>query len=522
MLFVPFFRYRNALSHVALGSVVALSLTAATTDIGSQRELFVETSLVESVAGAAELRLHQPQPQEISIVHDAPWEGAGSGYHSVFKDDDIYRMYYKAWQRWIGPDAPNTDSNPLLSAYAESDDGIHWRKPELGLHEVAGTTANNIVLVSGKIGAVDADAGHPAFFKDENPAAAHDARYKAILRSRGPRGLLAFKSADGIHWEPMADHPVITDGAFDSQNLAFWDDARQEYRAYWRFFHNGDPYVHKDMNPIGVRAIRTAVSKDFIHWEQQKDLVYLDSPDEALYTNAIKPYHRAPHLLLGFPMRYVDRGWSENMREMPDPAHREWRASRSTRLGTAVTDGLFMASRDGVHFKRWNEAFLRPGLERTGTWSYGQQEVAWHVVETESAMVGAPNELSLYVTESYWSGEKGSAIRRYSLRLDGFVSLHAPAAGGELLTKPITFAGSHLSLNYATSAAGTVWVEIQDASGEPIPGFTLAECQPLFGDTLDRVVRWGDDSDLAALAGRPIRLRFVIEDADLYSYQFTP
>ncbi|WP_221031971.1 hypothetical protein [Actomonas aquatica] len=512
-------RFRSWLTPTFALAIAATGVSAAT-DIGSRRELFVETSLIESVSGEAQLRLHQPQPQEISIVHDEPWEGAGSGYHSVFQDGDLYRMYYKAWQRWIGPDEPNTDSNPLLTAYAESDDGIHWRKPALGLHEIAGTKANNIVLVSGIVGAVDADAGHPAFFKDDNPDATPDARYKAILRSRDPRGLLAFKSADAIHWEPMADEPVITDGAFDSQNLAFWDAAKGEYRAYWRFFHDGDPYVHRDMNPIGTRAIRTAVSQDFIHWEKQEDLVYVDSPEEALYTNAIKPYHRAPHILMGFPMRYVDRGWSDNMRELPNPEHREWRASRATRLGTALTDSLFMASRDGVTFKRWNEAFLRPGMERDGTWSYGQQEIAWHMVETKSPIAGAPNDLSFYVTEFYWTGAKGSAIRRYTLRLDGFVSLHAPLAGGELTTKSVTFSGSELVLNYSTSAAGTVWVELQDANGEPIPGFTLEDCEPLFGDTIERRVTWGEGADLSTLAGKAVRLRFVVEDADLYAYQF--
>jgi len=489
-------------------------------DIGSRRELFVENSLVDRVTGAAELKLHHPTPRETVIVHDAPWEGAGSGYHSLFKDGDLYRMYYKAWQRTVGPGTPNTDDNPLLTAYAESNDGIHWRKPALGLHEIAGTKTNNIVMVSGKVGGVDADAGHPAVFKDENPNAAPDARYKAILRSREPKGLLAFKSPDGIHWTPLTDKPIITDGAFDSQNLAFWDSERQEYRAYWRYFAKGGKYEHDDRNPMGVRAIRTATSQDFIHWENQADLTYEDSPPEQLYTNAIKPYARAPHLLIGFPMRYIDRGWSDNMKELPNAEHRQWRADRGLRLGTALSDGLFMASRDGVNFKRWNEAFLRPGIERDGAWSYGQQGVAWHIAETKSSIPGAPNELSIYTDEHYWSGDIGSTVRRHTLRLDGFVSLQGKAKGGELLTKPIKFSGNKLVLNYSTSAAGTVRVEIQDAAGRPLPGYSLKECAPLFGDTIERQVRWQHGDDVSALAGKAIRLRFLVEDADVYSYQF--
>ena len=91
----------------------------------------------------------------------------------------------------------------------------------------------------GSIGNVNADAGHPAVFKDENPKAGGHAGYKALIRSNSPKGLLAFGSAEGFRWAPLADKPVITDGAFDSQNLAFWDPVRKEYRAYWRIFTAG-------------------------------------------------------------------------------------------------------------------------------------------------------------------------------------------------------------------------------------------------------------------------------------------
>ncbi len=109
------------------------------------------------------------------------------------------------------------------------------------------------------------------------------------------------------------------------------------------------------------------------------------------------------------------------MKALPERENRENRAGASTRYGTAVTDALLMASRDGVKFRRWNESFLRPGIERDGTWNYGHQYLAWHLVETKSALDAAPAELSLYATESYWTGSS-SLLRRYTLRLDGFVS----------------------------------------------------------------------------------------------------
>ena len=205
---------------------------AGVIDIGSRRELFVDDFLVERLAGGATLRLHHPEPREIALVHDAPWEGSGSIYHSVFKDGGIFRMYYKGMQLDVSKEKVGINSHPPFCCYAESDDGIHWRKPELGLHEFNGSKANNIVIASGKLGALNVDAGAPAVLKDENPAAAADARYKAFMHSSKPNGLIAFKSPDGIHWSPMTDAPLlVTLGAFDSLDRSLTTKSRPRISA---------------------------------------------------------------------------------------------------------------------------------------------------------------------------------------------------------------------------------------------------------------------------------------------------
>ena len=134
-------------------------------------------------------------------------------------------------------------------------------------------------------------------------------------------------------------------------------------------------------------------------------------------------------------------------------------------------------------------------------------------------MEGAPNELSVYVNEGYWRGNSTN-IRRYTLRIDGFVAVTAPMAGGGIVTRPLVFEGGRLTLNFSTSAAGSIRVEVQDAAGTPLEGFGLDDCSVIFGDELEREVRWKGGPDVSSLAGRPVRLRFALEDADLFALRF--
>ena len=195
------------------------------------------------------------------------------------------------------------------------------------------------------------------------------------------------------------------------------------------------------------------------------------------------------------------------------------RSEAHLRYGTALTEALVMASRNGIHFERWNEAFMRPGIQRPETWQYGQHYVAWHAVETESSLPGAANELSLYSSEGGWTGDS-NVMRRYTLRLDGFVSVHGKWKGGTMTTKPVRFEGNRLQLNFSTSAVGRIRIGIQTADGRSIEGFGLNDCSEIFGDSVERTVVWGDRSDVSTLAGRPVRLIFEVTDGDLYAYQF--
>jgi hypothetical protein len=126
--------------------------------------------------------------------------------------------------------------------------------------------------------------------------------------------------------------------------------------------------------------------------------------------------------------------------------------------------------------------------------------------------------MSFYVNRDY--AQPTAHVTRYTLRPDGFSSVHAPYGGGEMLTRTLVFSGKELEINYSTSAAGSIRVELQDASGKALPGFTLADSQEIIGDHIARVVTWKSGSSVAALAAKPVRLRFVMKDADLYSIRF--
>jgi hypothetical protein len=492
--------------------ISALALPADASEpvsIGSRLELFIDDYLIDRMDGAR-LELHNPQRRDVAVVVDKPWEGRGLAYVSVFQDGDVYRMYYRG--------VPIVDRPPNFTCYAESRDGKTWKKPELGLWAYDGSKQNNIVWPI-------RPGGHNlAVFKDANPdpalgqppnedAVLHGPRperwkgsyppqyrpdpaivgmYKA-LGGVIPFGIHVLKSDDALRWTYAhpAYQPIINGYDLDSQNICFWDAERDEYRIYFRHRRNRK------------RDIMTATSRNLLDWTGSEPvfLEYEGAPQQDLYTSVIAPYHRAPHIFVAFPKRMTQR-----RRLTDDPRD-------------GVTDSVFMSSRDGQRFRLWGEAVIRPGLEQDH-WRSRTNAVSWGPVETAADSPGLPPELSLYVHE-YADGGRAQ-LRRYVYRMDGFVSLQAPLSGGEVVTKPLIFDGSRLVLNVATSAAGSVRVELLDGDGRPLPDYRLRDCEEIYGNSIKRIVRWKTGDDLSSLADQPIRLRFVLRDADLYAFRFQP
>jgi hypothetical protein len=437
-------------------------------DIGSRLEPFVDDYLIDRFGGSARLVLQKPLPKEVALVADKKWEGNTSAYYTVIQDEGKFRLYYRGSHF---DESAKKATHPEITCYAESTDGLHFTKPELGLFEFEGSKANNIVW---------SGSGTHSFtpFKDSNPHCSPDARYKALTAVKG--GLLPLKSADGIHWQLMSEKPVITKGAFDSQNLAFWDPQLGKYREYHRAFRV-------------VRDIMTGTSDDFLKWTEPVWLDYPEAIPEHLYTNTVQTYPGAPHILIGFPTRFLPK--------------------------TEQTEPTFMVSRDGQSFHRYLDAVIPTTApeQRDGNRS---NYMAWGVVQ----LPGSENEWSVYGKEAYYTGP-ASRIRRFVYRADGLVALSTLSEGGvqggagEVITRPIKFSGKSLLLNYRTSSGGSVRVELQDADGNPIKPFT-AEAGVMKGDEHQARVNWKDQSDLSELSGKPIRIRFVLQEAELFSMRF--
>jgi hypothetical protein len=477
-------------------------------DIGSRRELFVDRHLIERLDGTR-LVMHRPQSREVAIKFDQPWEGNTSGYATVMRDGDLSRMIYRG-HRMIWDGGKLRMSHSPVVCYAESLDGITWKKPLVRLFPWRGKGADKLddPLANNIVWPGSSESGTFVPFLDTRPGCPVDEKFKAVS-GNSRIGLFLFTSPDAIHWE-KSDTAIFKQGALDSMNVVFRDARQKHYVIYYRTVVNG------------LRSISMATSTDLHEWSQPVPLEYPGSPPQQMYTNQIAPYARAPHIRMGFPTRYTARLMTDQLRSLEPVKLRTELTEAYAQVGSDLTDGLLMTSRDGIRFHRWDEAFLRPGSQASPTdsrWMYGDNYQNYGLFETPSAVQNDLNELSMLFSEGYWR-EGELRLRRYSIRLDGFVSVQAPFAGGEVTTKLLEFSGNRLTINYSTSGAGNLRLELQTLDGTPVEGFSIDDCPEIIGDHVNHTVHWKRGTDVSMLAGKPIRMRFVMKDANVFSFQF--
>jgi hypothetical protein len=488
-------------SSIPLLLVVAASLLRADEPIvlKNRRELFVDDFIVQRASGV-EYRLGVPQPAGTALRLDQPWEGRWGAYVSVIPGGKKFVMYYRG--------GFGATKNEDLTCYAESADGIHWVRPNLGMFEVKGGKENNVVLGMGE----PTWATHNfSVHYDARPGVPADERYKAVGGGAGNnptlkfsglvRGLYRFVSADGKNWRRLPGEPLFTDYALDSQNVLTWLPEENCFAIYLRTWTGDKKGVKFDYKSI--RTIARSTSPDFAAWSEPQRMVFDQGPVEDLYTNTTQAYFRAPQILVSMPFRFV-----RDRQVLDEATLKKYDIEKSMWKG--VSDAVLMTSRGGNHYQRkFMESFVRPGID-PASWAARSNMPATGVIQT------GHHEMSFFIVRGYSSNE--TRIERMAMRLDGFASLHAGYVEGHAITRLLKLDGKRLAMNVSTSASGYVKTVVLDESGAEVPGFGAADATELVGDAVDLTAGWKGKRSFGELRGRVVQLKFLLCDADLYSF----
>ncbi len=462
--------------HLAIGMVAAMVSTAKgeetakgdvskdrpriryPIEVGREKQLFVDEVVIESMQGV-QRTYHAPTKYARNpiLVPEKPWETQAKSILplSVHRDPDTgnLRVWYSAWGKQV--------DKPTFMCVADSKDGLHWSRPNLGLVEFNGSKDNNIIR-EGRMFRVLYDP------RDADPAR----RYKAIIRDAG---FLAGFSPDGLRWKTTV--PVLRE-AFDATSV-HWDPVGEKWIASCKIWKNG-------------RRMRGySESKDFIHWTPVAFMLAADEKDkpaDQLYSMAIARYESVYVGLLKVYDTAADR-----------------------------CDVQCAFSRNAKSWERPERTPFLPNAPNKGDWDYGN-------IDQPEQPIRMGDELwFFYSGRSTLHNQKPNdgAMGLARLRLDGFASIAGGNDEGILTTRPLILKGKTLYVN-ANAENGELRVEIARADSrqtdEPVAPFTKANGAPITVDRVRHDVRWKGSDDIRPLAGKPVRLRFHLKNARLYSF----
>ncbi len=439
-------------------------------EFGEKVEPLVDYYLVEYL-NQVSFQSQSPVRLQKVLGFDMPWEGPGSLGNVVFEDNGIIKMYYRGYP-YEG--THDTDSHQT-TCLAVSEDGLNFERYPVNKICYNEITENNIIRM-------DSYSHNFLPFIDTNPACKPSEKYKAMAGTVYQGGLHAFSSPDGIHWTEMTDGPVLTDGLFDSMNVAFWDPLIGKYRSFSRYFTG--VWTFSGVTVPGLRAIQSSVSDDFLNWAKPTHHIYTwedgPEPTENLYTNATTPIPGAEHILVSIPMRF-----------------QEGRTALQGYNDVGISDAILMTSRDGIHWDRSiHDAWITGGFY-DHEWTQRNFIVCPGIIERG-------NDFLFYVEQNYMWDDDG--IWAYSIPRYRFMSLYADSAGGTVLTKTLSFLTDDIYLNFSTSAFGYVIVKVLDQDGNDI------YCsEELFGNELSRPLH------IDGLTGQAGRLQIELKEAHLYA-----
>lgn len=469
------------------------------------RQLFVDDFLISETN--LQQVAHEPNFYASNPVlePDKEWENTieGAPYAAPFSDGIWYDEKSNKFKMWYLAGAGTLhkgDKQTFYTGYAESTDGKHWDKPILDVY-------NNTNIVD----TCNRDAATIWLDKQEKDPAK---RYKMFNVERRPtdrRWQFILKySADGIHW----GNGVAQSGDLYDRSSAFYNPFRGVWVLSMRYstdvssrsrsyLENVDPEVAVSM----AHRIRKGVpDKNIVYWftPSDKEPRHPEFPEvnPGIYNFDAIPYES---IMLG--LYSVWQGPENNV---------------CAKLGIQKKNEVFLGySRDGFHFSRQSFKPFMAVNETEGAWNWGNMQSINGVpliVGDSLYFYSSGRRLNKIMWDSYTS--TGLA----TLRRDGFVSMRADKTEGYLTTEKISFDGKYLFVNMdVSSKKGMLSVEILDESGNPIPGFTKKDCIVLRkANSTKQLISWKNNTDISALAGKDVRLKFYLTNGDLYSFWISP
>ena len=496
-------------------------------EIGRWRQLFVDDHVVAEMAGLK--RVLNPvakHPENPLIVSDHPWEGVDVYlYGTVLYDEaeKVYKMWYTSWR-------------PSIVCYAVSGDGVRWEKPMLDIGARGRSAPSNIVRRDGMPPKHD-DCVCGVIHQPSDPDPSR--RYKRLcyLGAGSHRWGPAF-SGDGVSWEMLSDPggplgcKAVLKGA-ECCGLVY-DELSGRYLAFPKMYEFRSTKYEK--GKFERRSVTVATSEDFVNWTEPKMILVPDSRDDELAAQRVAAargvlsvddgpewYNAQFYLMCGFPYEGMYLGFLCVFDVSGGGGNKRFQAGGED--GPIQVE--LVSSRDLVHWERVADRALVIPRGPDGAWDSG-------MIYTSNRPVIMGDEIRIYyggMSHTHGCpiyGDDAPAARKAradaktgiglgTLRLDGWVSVEADEEEGTLTTKLLVFEGKELVIN-AEVPEGELTVEILDQSGSPISGFTDGDCDVFTGDSVRHRVTWRGNSDVAHLAGTPLRLRCHLKSAKLYSF----
>jgi hypothetical protein len=420
---------------------------------------------------------------------DRPWETSISGGNVLF-DEGRFRCWYSASlakekQQVVFAEGRAMEVSGTATCYAESNDGIHWAKPSLGLFAFDGSKENNIVSPLWVDSPFRDDHGTP------------EERYKAFTFAELPAedvpkgagafykyGLYGLVSPDGYHWTQLPK-PLVRHFC-DTWNIAGWDPLLKKYVGYFR-------------GHTGGRSITRAETDDFHNWPMPQTLMYAgaeEGPSEDYYTSAYTTYPGIPRIRLMFPAIYHQN--------------------------TDYVDVRLATSSDG---QGWNWVSRVPIIDHgaPGEWDRGSLYGQPNLLRLPDGRLALPyngydqthNE---GFSNSYKDWPKSETGMAWAVWDEGRLAGIQADGIGRFYAVSEDFKGGQILINARTAPGGRVEVELVQKD-KVLPGFAFADCVPFRGDGRWVPLRWKGKADLSELKGKRFQLHFRLTKAKVFGYR---